>query len=363
MKRKTHGEFSAELRVRQGDRFLLLGEYTTAKEKIEVCCTSCGTISFKKPHDILKGSCQLCHNKKLSMLKSKTHEEFYDEVKKTEDYELLDVYKNSKDKVKIIHKSCKNVFYMSPAKFSYGQRCPKCFRPKYKRTHEDFLREFNLLSKGEYSNLEKFKTVDTKIKVKHNKCGFIYEVSPHKFINQNRRCPKCAGNIQKTHTEFLNELNKKTDQYEVISKYKNSKSKIEVKHKKCGKTFFTTPCNLNQGKGCPFCNMSKGEAAIEKYLFENGIKFEKQYKIEGCKKQKSLPFDFAVFKGKNKILIEYQGEQHYKPVSVFGGEKAFLKQIERDQIKFNYCIEKNIKFIAIPYYEFENIPYILKNSL
>jgi len=36
-------------------------------------------------------------------------------------------------------------------------------------------------------------------------------------------------------------------------------------------------------------------------------------------------FDFVIFDNQNNIkkCIEYNGEQHYKPVELFGGEKAF----------------------------------------
>jgi hypothetical protein len=48
-----------------------------------------------------------------------------------------------------------------------------------------------------------------------------------------------------------------------------------------------------------------------------------------------------------KIAIEYQGEQHYKPVSVFGGEKGFIKNLERDKRKEDLCDENGVQLLLI----------------
>ena len=40
------------------------------------------------------------------------------------------------------------------------------------------------------------------------------------------------------------------------------------------------------------------------------------------------------------MAIEYDGQQHYKPIEKFGGEKAFEKTKFRDVIKNNYCKER-----------------------
>ena len=39
------------------------------------------------------------------------------------------------------------------------------------------------------------------------------------------------------------------------------------------------------------------------------------------------------------IAIEYQGEQHFKPIKYFGGEKRFIDRIERDKKKINYVLK------------------------
>jgi|TARA_A100001515_G_C4497709_1_gene185573 hypothetical protein len=47
------------------------------------------------------------------------------------------------------------------------------------------------------------------------------------------------------------------------------------------------------------------------------------------------------------LAFEYQGQQHYNPVSFFGGEASHEKVVERDRIKKKICEDRGIKLIAI----------------
>ena len=51
------------------------------------------------------------------------------------------------------------------------------------------------------------------------------------------------------------------------------------------------------------------------------------------------------------VGIEYQGEQHYRPISFFGGEKAFEEVVKRDARKAKLCDENNVKLICWRYDE------------
>ena len=60
-----------------------------------------------------------------------------------------------------------------------------------------------------------------------------------------------------------------------------------------------------------------------------------------------LRFDF--FLPEYNTLIEYQGEQHYRSVPLFGGDEGYKRRQENDRIKRDYCKSNNIKLIEIPY--------------
>ena len=63
------------------------------------------------------------------------------------------------------------------------------------------------------------------------------------------------------------------------------------------------------------------------------------------------------------LLIEYDGIQHFEPVSHFGGEEGFLKRQEKDREKEMYCKENGIDILRIPYWEIDNIEKIIKTKL
>lgn len=72
----------------------------------------------------------------------------------------------------------------------------------------------------------------------------------------------------------------------------------------------------------------------------------------GCKKKRTLPFDFAVFEnGEIKFMIEYNGKQHYESVDFFGGKAGYEDRVEKDNIKKDFCLKKNIPLLIIDYNE------------
>ena len=131
-----------------------------------------------------------------------------------------------------------------------------------KLTNETFLEKLKTINdSSEYEFLESYINNDTPILCKHKKCQHIYRVSPHHFF-QGNRCPKCANNIKKTTAIFNEELYKKFgSRYENLSEYKSNNSPIQVKCNKCGNYFKAYPVKILAGRECPYCcnrNNSKG---------------------------------------------------------------------------------------------------------
>ncbi|MCL2847553.1 MAG: hypothetical protein FWE13_02220 [Firmicutes bacterium] len=62
-----------------------------------------------------------------------------------------------------------------------------------------------------------------------------------------------------------------------------------------------------------------------------------------------LSYDIFIF-GEN-IAIEYQGKQHFESVGIFGGEKNFATQKERDELKLKLSKENDVKLVYINYWE------------
>ena len=103
---------------------------------------------------------------------------------------------------------------------------------------------------------------------------------------------------------------------------------------------------------------SKGEIKIKKFLDNNNIYYEQQ---KHFKELNQLSFDFYI-PNKN-ILIEYQGEQHFHSIKFFGGETKYLKQIENDNIKREFCKNNNFILLEIEYFNYNNIEDILNKWL
>lgn len=99
------------------------------------------------------------------------------------------------------------------------------------------------------------------------------------------------------------------------------------------------------------CVKSQGEEIIANILSQMNYIVKREYSFQDLKgARQNLRFDFALFKDNQlKFLIEFNGEQHYKPIEYFGGEEGFKQLQERDLKKQDYCRIHGIPLIIIPY--------------
>lgn len=99
--------------------------------------------------------------------------------------------------------------------------------------------------------------------------------------------------------------------------------------------------------------MSKNEEKIVKILLQEKVSFIREKTFQDLKKGK---FRFDFYLPKENIIIEIDGEQHFKQIKKFQKTRQdFLKQQERDRRKNSYCLANNIPLYRIPYWEIENI--------
>ena len=107
---------------------------------------------------------------------------------------------------------------------------------------------------------------------------------------------------------------------------------------------------------CGCLSQSKYELFVLQYFeekgYENAIDYEYQKRFSELRGYggKPLSYDFAFYvSGELKYLIECQGQQHYKPIPMFGGEEQFAKQQLHDEEKRSYAEKINATLIEIPY--------------
>jgi hypothetical protein len=175
-----------------------------------------------------------------------------------------------------------------------------------------------------------------------------------------------TNNLEYSFPELLDEWDYSKNKLKPSDYCPRSGKKAWWKCLSCGHGWFAVIGSRTKGIGCPNCKLSKGEARVERFLIDNLFLYDTQYSIDECRNKNPLPFDFVVFIKEEKILIEYQGEQHYSvrlKNNFFGGEEDFKIQQKRDKIKKEYCRKNNIDLIIIPYWDYENIEEILSMRL
>ena len=144
------------------------------------------------------------------------------------------------------------------------------------------------------------------------------------------------------------------DNYEwKCREYVSMQHDITIEHLTCGKEYQARLTDIVQKRiKCPNCSMSLGEQMVDEILEEWRIKFETQKTFEGLVNINPLHYDFYI--PEHDILIEYQGEQHYRPKN-FGGEtkevaqENYEQQVKRDNIKREYARNNGKTLIEVPY--------------
>ena len=362
----TNEEFRRKV-LKVNSNFEVLSEYKGSREKILRRCKVCGDERVVNAGALLEGrGCQVCVKKASAQKRKKTPEDFKKEVaKKQPNIELLSDYKSAQEYILC---RCKIHDYQWRAKACYLVSTRKCgckmcgyekasskqrtpFE-EVKRQVEEVHPEFEVFGE-EFDKTWKFKC---RCKV----CGYEWKNSLRSLKAYG--CAKCKGKAKPTTEEFKEELLKISPTIEVIGQYKARHSPIACKCKICEHEWKSAPGNLIAGWGCPKCKTTRGERKIAQKLDELNISYIREKTFPDCKNIHSLFFDFYI--PDLNTCIEYDGEQHYRPVT-FGGNndtkaiERYKSNVTRDKIKTDYCKNNGIKLIRIPYTDFDNIESIL----
>ncbi|WP_339306804.1 DUF2726 domain-containing protein [Paenibacillus sp. FSL R5-0519] len=104
------------------------------------------------------------------------------------------------------------------------------------------------------------------------------------------------------------------------------------------------------------------------YLDRCEYTFTREQTFDDCRNKRPLRFDFAVTLTDQVIIIEYDGEQHSRPVDFAGrgakwAERQFRRVQRNDAIKTEYCRVNGIPLIRIKHTQFDEIEAILDREL
>lgn len=365
-RKKTQAEFIAEAKAVHGDRYdYSLVRYVNTHNKVVIMCNNHGSFN-QIPKTHIKGSgCPKCN---ITGGWNKSNKD--DFVKKAiglhgDKYDYSKVkYRESKVKVEIIC-SDHGSFYQIPNRHLLGSGCPSCGGTK-KKTTVDFI----LQAKETHGNIYEYSSSEylgthKKVVIKCKEHGkFLQWPTDHW---DGAGCPKCSATIRGearliTLDDFIIKagiVHKDKYDYSLV-KYKGGKVKVKIICKKHG-IFEQMPFAHTVGQGCPKCNSSKGELAIDSFLSNQGICFENQKRFPKCKSKKPLPYDFYI--PSEKLLIEFDGKQHFECLEVFGGAKELKETQRRDKIKNEFAKAHGYNLLRIKYTDYDNIEQILTEAL
>lgn len=126
-----------------------------------------------------------------------------------------------------------------------------------RKTNETFLKEVEAIGKGEYEALDKYINSGTKIRFNHKVCGRIFTSSPANFLN-GFMCVDCSPKIKARSLSLQvvkDRLEKISPDIEITSdEYKNNRTHLKCKCKKCGHEYKSTWASLKKGISCQGCS-------------------------------------------------------------------------------------------------------------
>lgn len=348
---------------------------------VTIICEECGPVETtlgKLLTSTLTYPCPNHFNRGESLRLTK--EEFIrraNECHEPEEYGYSDVvYKSFNDKVWIKHNKCGRKFQQTVHAHLKGQGCSYCNNRKLFYPLEVYLEKVKEIHGDKYD----YSRVPLTYKNLHSKIEIICKIEGHGswwanadgHLNDHTECPVCT--MQKrimSWEEFLEKSIKvHGDKYdysfaEIL--YKEALSKgvnlinLPIFCKNCNSFFEQSKYRHILGSGCSYCNASSMENKIKDFLENNGIKyfFQKRYKwLYFVTPKNPLKLDFYL--PEYNICIEYQGEQHYRPVEYFGGAETLGLYQQRDFKKKKILEKNNINVIK---YSFKDSIEYIENNL
>jgi len=247
--------------------------------------------------------------------------------------------------------------------------CPICTKKfaKEKRawTNKDFTEALHTRVGDTYTLISNYIDERSEVTIRHEICGYEYTTRASNPMS-GHGCPKCTHKWKITPEMFEQRFNSQANhEYTLLSKYLKSSEKVLIRHNTCGYEWWQEAQSFvgsKQGR-CPRCmnKTSLGEKYLYTYFKAHNLKVDSQVMFETCRHTQTLPFDFQV---NDRLLVEFQGEQHYHRVKYFNPtEESFKTAQLRDKIKYQWAKENGLPLLRIPFVEQSNLDAYLDKVL
>lgn len=255
---------------------------------------------------------------------------------------------------------CKHIWGATWAHLSRGHGCPRCAVVRNHNLTRPNMQLIKQKLRGINPTVEildkDYKSSVHKMKCKCIKCNTIWRV---RWVDLRYRhgCPKCYRRSRfLTLDEITRRLMHLNQTIRILSKkYDGSLSPLKCLCTICNNTWETTWNCLKDGYGCPYCNRNGGVKERELLRFAS--------KLCGFKLTPKTPSQVPWLRGlfldgyneEHKTAIEYQGEQHYKPI---WGLQNLLSTKKRDERKRLLCYRHGVKLVRIPYWMMRGVDWM-----
>lgn len=358
----TTEEFVEKVKKIHGDKYdYSKVRYKRSKEKVIIICSDHGEFKQRASTHLSGAGCIKCGLIYRSNNIRKDVEQFKIEANKVHNdkYNYSKVSYRNTDKNIIIICPTHGEFKQTPIRHLRGGGCFECLKDKLSIGRDEFIKRAKEKhnDKYDYSKVY-YKNSKTRVRIICSKHGEFYQVSYAHLMGSG--CPKCTNNHPMNQSDFIKKAERvHGDRYDYSNaKYRRHNEKVIIICNIHG-NFKQDPSNHICGKGCPHCTL-KSEGKVKELL----VKYFKDWNITSNKKiwdrYKNYDHrrfcDFYMEKNGVKVIVEYDGRQHFMPVR-FGGrslkkaEKAFKHTQLKDSLDSQFCKANNVLLHRIRYDE------------
>lgn len=356
-KRLTTDEFIRRAKKVHGDKYdYSKSSYLNAHTKVKIICPKHGEfLQTPKHHTNDEYGCNLCGYEQGSKKQTMSAKEFYAKAEKAHNNKykyIKSEFKNTKSKITVIC-PVHGAMLQIPSNHLYHKKgCNLCghesTKTKQHMTQETFISRSKKIHNEKYIYDEAvYRGIEKKVKIKCPEHGYFFQLARTHIVGYG--CNKCGRdkttNAKRLDTATFVKRAKKIHgnkyDYSLTVYGNNNEDKVIIICKEHGE-FLQAPVKHLDANGCNKCQ-NKAEGRIAEYLFKKQIVY-REFKI------KNRYFDFML--PDLNIIIERDGEQHYKDVSLFSrNAKNYLaKQIKNDAYKTKIAKAEGYKINRIPFW-------------
>lgn len=360
-----------------------VGGYRNYHDSAVFKCLDCGHTFKRAPvnFEASRSGCPYCTRKiwgNYHRLDPKQYEKQFND--KFPNLTLLTKYVNGRTDIKVKCDICGHIWLTNPTSLLTRKLgCQVCANRRSglngRKSQQQFWNDLKIVNPNVVV-LEKYEGNKVPIKVKCTVCGYTWKARPNDLLTSRGRCSKCgdakhaysrlifckkyqkirAKNRDESYQHYIQSafayyFYLKHPHARLLTLFKGQHQQVKVKCLECGNTRWVDAVGLLIAPACISCertNISIGEQKIIDLLSQAHIHYQYPYIPANLVDKYPLHYDFRV---KGKYLIEFQGEQHYRPVDRYGGVKQFNIQQEHDQMKRQWAKDNGFILIEIKFNE------------